>query len=208
LASLIISAVRDATAPLGLISARGLVRCRTHAKLLSTARGVFWRSASALPGGPDRIAPAHGLSMLAKLASYTLIGIDATPVEVEVDVSFSSMPKTVLVGLVETAIKESTQRVGRAIANSSCRNRSTWIAEGRANGVLQGSAEPVFETEIRQCLKVAISRDHGNVHNCSQRGDDHIHLGQNSSTRPEMLIELAIDSRDWWVDRPDTNSNQ
>ena len=23
-----------------------------------------------------------------------------------------------------------------------------------------------------------------------------------------MLIELAIDSRDWWVNRPDTNSNQ
>jgi magnesium chelatase family protein len=37
--------------------------------------------------------------MLAKLASYTLVGIDATPVEVEVDVSFSSAPKTVLVGL-------------------------------------------------------------------------------------------------------------
>jgi magnesium chelatase family protein len=43
--------------------------------------------------------------MLAKLASYTLIGIDATPVEVEVDVSFSSAPKTVLVGLAETAVK-------------------------------------------------------------------------------------------------------
>ena len=28
--------------------------------------------------------------MLSKLASYTLVGIDATPVEVEVDVSFSS----------------------------------------------------------------------------------------------------------------------
>ena len=37
--------------------------------------------------------------MLAKLFSYTLIGIDAAPVEVEVDVSATSMPKTVLVGL-------------------------------------------------------------------------------------------------------------
>jgi magnesium chelatase family protein len=34
--------------------------------------------------------------MLSKLASFTLVGIDATPVEVEVDVSFSSQPKTVL----------------------------------------------------------------------------------------------------------------
>ncbi len=59
--------------------------------------------------------------MLAKLASYTLVGIDATPVEVEVDVSFSSMPKTVLVGLAETAVKESMHRVERAIVNSGYR---------------------------------------------------------------------------------------
>ena len=59
--------------------------------------------------------------MLAKLASYTLVGIDATPVEVEVDVSFSSQPKTVLVGLAETAVQESTHRVERAIVNSGYR---------------------------------------------------------------------------------------
>src|SRR3984885_11995412 len=59
--------------------------------------------------------------MLSKLASYTLVGIDATPVEVEVDVSFSSAPKTVLVGLAEPAVKESTPRVGRGIVNSGYR---------------------------------------------------------------------------------------
>ncbi len=59
--------------------------------------------------------------MLAKLASYTLVGIDATPVEVEVDVSFSSQPKTVLVGLAEAAVRESTHRVERAIVNSGYR---------------------------------------------------------------------------------------
>src|SRR5208283_5413622 len=52
------------------------------------------------------------------LFSYTLIGIDATPVEVEVDVSASSMPKTVLVGLAEAAVRESTHRVERALVNS------------------------------------------------------------------------------------------
>ena len=59
--------------------------------------------------------------MLAKLSSYTLIGIDAAPVEVEVDVSSASMPKTVLVGLAEAAVKESTHRVERAIVNSGYR---------------------------------------------------------------------------------------
>ena len=59
--------------------------------------------------------------MLAKLASYTLVGIDAVPVEVEVDVSPANMPKTVLVGLAEAAVRESTHRVERALVNSGYR---------------------------------------------------------------------------------------
>ena len=60
-------------------------------------------------------------TMLAKLSSYTLVGIDAAPVEVEVDVSSASMPKTVLVGLAEAAVRESTHRVERALVNSGYR---------------------------------------------------------------------------------------
>ncbi|KAJ3048099.1 hypothetical protein HK102_012772, partial [Quaeritorhiza haematococci] len=79
------------------------------------------RNARARPGpatpprpGPETVTE----DMLAKLFSYTLIGIDAAPVEVEVDVSPASMPKTVLVGLAEVAVKESTHRVERALVNS------------------------------------------------------------------------------------------
>jgi magnesium chelatase family protein len=56
--------------------------------------------------------------MLAKLKTFALVGIDALPVEVEVDVSPAGLPKTVLVGLPEMAVKESTHRVERAIVNS------------------------------------------------------------------------------------------
>ena len=56
--------------------------------------------------------------MLAKLRTYSLQGIEAAPVEVEVDVSPAGLPKTVLVGLPEAAVKESIHRVERAIANS------------------------------------------------------------------------------------------
>ena len=56
--------------------------------------------------------------MLAKLKTFSLLGIDAVPVEVEVDVSPGGLPKTILVGLPEAAVKESTHRVERAIANS------------------------------------------------------------------------------------------
>ena len=56
--------------------------------------------------------------MLAKLLTYSLFGIDARPVEVEVDISPSAMPKTILVGLAEAAVKESTHRIERALVNS------------------------------------------------------------------------------------------
>ncbi|HEV3146473.1 MAG TPA: YifB family Mg chelatase-like AAA ATPase [Gemmataceae bacterium] len=54
--------------------------------------------------------------MLAKLNTFALVGIDAVPVEVEVDVS-GGMAKTVLVGLPEMAVRESIHRIERALAN-------------------------------------------------------------------------------------------
>lgn len=56
--------------------------------------------------------------MLAKLHTFTLVGIDAVPVEVEVDVSAGALPKTVLVGLPEAAVRESVHRIERALVNS------------------------------------------------------------------------------------------
>ncbi len=55
--------------------------------------------------------------MLAKLQTFSLQGIDAVPVDVEVDVSAGALPATVLVGLPDTAIRESTHRVARAMVN-------------------------------------------------------------------------------------------
>lgn len=47
-----------------------------------------------------------------------MVGIDAVPVDVEVDVSPVALPKTILVGLPEAAVRESTHRIERAIVNS------------------------------------------------------------------------------------------
>ena len=56
--------------------------------------------------------------MLARLHTFALLGIDAHPVEVEVDITPSEQPQTVLVGLPDAAVRESRHRVERAIANS------------------------------------------------------------------------------------------
>lgn len=56
--------------------------------------------------------------MLAKLSSFSLFGIDARAIDVEVDISPGAVPKTILVGLAEAAVKESTHRIERALVNS------------------------------------------------------------------------------------------
>ncbi len=55
--------------------------------------------------------------MLAKALSYGLLGIDAYPVETEVDVSWG-LPMVNLVGLATSSIKESRVRIKPAIKNS------------------------------------------------------------------------------------------
>lgn len=56
--------------------------------------------------------------MLGKLLTFSLLGIDAKPVDVEVDISPAALPRTNLVGLAEAAVKESIHRIERALANS------------------------------------------------------------------------------------------
>lgn len=58
--------------------------------------------------------------MLAKYTGYTLIGLDGEAVEVEIDTS-SGLPSFDIVGLPDTAVKESKERVRSAIKNSGKR---------------------------------------------------------------------------------------
>jgi len=55
--------------------------------------------------------------MLAKLYSVALEGIDGIICEVEVDVARGGFEKTIVVGLPDAAVKESTERVKSAIVN-------------------------------------------------------------------------------------------
>jgi magnesium chelatase family protein len=55
--------------------------------------------------------------VLAKLNTFALVGIDAVLVEAEVDTAPSNLPKTIIVGLPEMAVRESVHRVERALYN-------------------------------------------------------------------------------------------
>src|SRR4030043_1757599 len=55
--------------------------------------------------------------MLSKVLSASIIGIDAYPVDVEVDISSRGLPHFSMVGLPDAAVKESKDRVRAALKN-------------------------------------------------------------------------------------------
>lgn len=55
--------------------------------------------------------------MLARIHSATIIGIDAVPCEVEVDVARGGFERSTIVGLPDTTVKESVDRMRAAILN-------------------------------------------------------------------------------------------
>ena len=57
--------------------------------------------------------------MLAKIHTAAMVGLDARMVEVEVDIS-PGLPGMLVVGLPDTAVKESRDRVRSAVRNSGC----------------------------------------------------------------------------------------
>ncbi|MBX4186754.1 MAG: YifB family Mg chelatase-like AAA ATPase [Candidatus Doudnabacteria bacterium] len=56
--------------------------------------------------------------MPAKVYSASLVGLDAAPIEVEVDIS-GGLPKTIIVGLPDAAVQEAKERVKSALKNSN-----------------------------------------------------------------------------------------
>ncbi len=58
--------------------------------------------------------------MLAKVNSSAVLGLEAVPVEVEVDVASQGLPSLTIVGLPDKAVEESKERVRSAIKNTGC----------------------------------------------------------------------------------------
>jgi magnesium chelatase family protein len=118
--------------------------------------------------------------MLAKLRTFSLVGIDAVPVEVEVDVSPGALPKTVLVGLPEQAVKESIHRIERALVNSGYMRPSDRIVINLAPAELPKQAAS-FD------LPIALGLLAGSGQFASERFDDYAIVGEvalDGITRP------------------------
>lgn len=75
--------------------------------------------------------------MLATIGSAALLGIDAVPVQIEVNTGESGVPDLILVGLPDTAVKESQDRVFSALSNSGLKMPRTRTTINLAPGDLR-----------------------------------------------------------------------
>lgn len=134
--------------------------------------------------------------MLAKLHTFSLLGIDALAVVVEVDVSPGAIPKTILVGLPEQAVKESTHRIERAMVNSGFVRPQDRVVINLAPAEL-----PKQEASFDLPIAVGILAGSGQLR--SEMFDEYAVVGElalDGSTRPikgslSMAMAVAADTK-------------
>lgn len=85
--------------------------------------------------------------MLARVRSVAVYGIDAHMLEIEVNVTYGQLPSTVIIGLPDTAVKESRDRVKAAIRNSGYQFPVKHITINLAPADIKKEG-PVFELPI------------------------------------------------------------
>jgi len=118
--------------------------------------------------------------MLAVVSSAAISGIDALPVQVEVNHGEAGDPRWILVGLPDTAVKEASDRVASALTNSGFRRPRTRTTINLAPGGLRKEGA-LYDLPIALGILAATDQLH------CERLDDYLIAGELSlsgATRP------------------------
>lgn len=129
--------------------------------------------------------------MLARINSFTLYGLKAQPIIVEVDLA-QGLPGLTIVGLPDKAVEESKERVKSAIRNSQANFPLRKVTVNLAPADLK-KAGPVFDLPI--ALGILISDQQVHPHppsNCAFMGE----LALDGSVRPvNGILSFALAAR-------------
>ncbi len=131
--------------------------------------------------------------MLATIGSAALLGIDAVPIQIEVNTGESGVPDLILVGLPDAAVKESEDRVFSALSNSGLRMPRTRTTINLAPGDLRKEGA-IYDLPIAIGILVATGQLA-----CEKLSDYLIagELGLSGATRPiKGGLAMAVLARD------------
>jgi magnesium chelatase family protein len=131
--------------------------------------------------------------MLATIGSAALLGIDAVPVQIEVNTGESGVPDLILVGLPDAAVKESQDRVFSALSNSGLRMPRTRTTINLAPGDLRKEGA-IYDLPIALGILVATGQLAGDrLPHCLIAGE----LSLSGATRPiKGGLAMAVLARD------------
>jgi magnesium chelatase family protein len=131
--------------------------------------------------------------MLAKVLSGALIGIEAYPVDVEVDIA-QGLPQFATVGLPEGAVKESKDRVKSAIKNSGYNFPARRITINLAPADIRKDGA-AFDLPIAIGLLAASGQvDQDNLNNFLLLGE----LSLDGRIKPVRgVLPIAVNAREW-----------
>ena len=131
--------------------------------------------------------------MLSCVKSVAVYGIEAYMLEIEVNVTYGQLPSTVIIGLPDTAVKESRDRVKAAIKNSGYKFPVKHITINLAPADIKKEG-PVFE------LPIAIGILLGTEQIESEKMSDYAIIGElalNGNLRPiKGALSVAMKCRD------------
>jgi len=123
--------------------------------------------------------------MLATICSAALVGIDAVPVQVEVNTGESGEPHLFLVGLPDAAVKESEDRVYSALNNSGFRMPRTRTTINLAPGGLRKEGA-LYDLPIALGILAADDKLH------ADRLDDYLIAGELSLSGATRAIKGGL----------------
>ena len=131
--------------------------------------------------------------MLATIGSAALLGIDAVPVQIEVNTGEAGTPDLILVGLPDTAVKESENRVFSALSNSGLRMPKSRTTINLAPGDLRKEGA-IYDLPIALGILVATGQLAGDrLPHCLIAGE----LSLSGATRPvKGGLAMAVLARD------------
>ncbi len=108
--------------------------------------------------------------MLAKVNSSAVIGLDAVPIEVEVDIATQGLPSFKIVGLPDKAVEEAKERVYSAIKNSGASFPAKRITVNLAPADLPKEG-PSYDLPIALGILIASGQLNANINDSMFTGE-------------------------------------
>ena len=127
--------------------------------------------------------------MLAKVLSAAVVGLNGTPIEVEVDIASQGLPSFTIVGLPDKAVEESKERVRSAIKNSGAEFPAKRITVNLAPADLPKEG-PSYDLPIALGILIASGQIKGDFSNILFTGELSLDgkLRQTNGILPQIIM--------------------